>query len=152
LGRLLRISPSGHVDQVAALTKPYAVAESQTGRIYVTDGHRLLRIDGGRPARVATVDADIGPIAMAPNGDVYLTTATRLWRLRGGRGTPVRIAAGARFSSPHGLAVARDGTVLVADTHHHRIVRVDPATGRVTVFARLAVPGGMDVAADGTVF
>src|SRR5262249_14310592 len=123
-----------------------------SGRIYVTDGHLLLRIDGERrPVKVAGVDEDIGPIAIAPNGDVYFTTATRLWRLRGGLGTPTRMASGARFSSPHGLTVTRNGAVLLADTHHHRIVRVDPTTGRVSLFVRLAVPGSMDVAADGTV-
>jgi sugar lactone lactonase YvrE len=153
LGVLVRISPTGRVQLVATLTKPYAVAEAHSGRIYVTDGSVLLRIDGRRPpVRVARVDGDIGPIAVARGGDVYFTTAARLWRLRGGRGAPIPVAAGARLSSPHGLAVARDGTVLVADTHNHRIVRVDTVKGRVTVFARLAVPGGMDIGSDGTVY
>src|SRR5437588_4127101 len=38
LRRLVRVSPAGRVTQVAMLSKPYAVARSRSGRIYVTDG------------------------------------------------------------------------------------------------------------------
>jgi len=35
-------------------------------------------------------------------------------------------AAKARFSAPHDVAVALDGTILIADTYNHRIRRIDP--------------------------
>ena len=146
LRRLVRLDPvTGRVTQIAALTKPYAVRRAASGAVFVSDGPVLRRIDGTRPpAKVAEADGDIGPIAIAPNGDVYFTTETTLWKLAGGQGTPVRQAAGTPFSSPHGLAIAGDGAVLVADTGNHVVRRVDPATGAVTAFAQLENPRGMD--------
>jgi len=153
LRRLVRISPSGRVTQVAVLVKPYAVARSRSGHVYVTDGPILRRLAGKKPpVKVAEAASDIGPIAVAPNGDVYFTTDGGLWKLAGGAGKPIQLAAATHFSAPHGLAIARDGAVLVADTDNQRIVRVDPASGKVRLSARLGIPRGMDVAADGTVY
>ena len=90
---------------------------------------------------------------MAPNGHVFYATAFALYRLPQGRaGTPERLAAGTAFSSPHGLTIGSDGTVLVSDTDDNRILRVDPASGTVTTFAELGHPRGIDVAADGSVY
>jgi streptogramin lyase len=153
LRRLDRVSPAGEVTQVATLTKPYAVQRTRSGSIYVTDGPALRRIDGaGAPAIVTRAVSDIGPIAVARNGDVYFTTEAALWKLPRGKRAPVRLVRTTRFSSPHGLALMRDRTVLVADTGDHRIVRVAPARGKVTVFARLATPAGIEAAGDGTVY
>jgi sugar lactone lactonase YvrE len=151
LRRLVRISPAGRVRQVALLTKPYAVARSRSGRVYITDGPLLRRITGRAAVKVAEAGSDIGPVAVAPDGDVYFTTEDGLWKLARGTSSPIRLAAATRFSSPHGLAIARDGTVLVADTGNRRIVRVD-SSGKVKLFARLTEPRGLDVAADGTVY
>lgn len=153
LQRLVRVSPTGRVTQVAALSKPYAVERSRSGRVYVTDGPVLRRIDGKRvPVKVAQAEGDIGPIAVAPDGDVYFTTENGLWKVPGGNGTPSRLAPKTTFSTPHGLAIARNGTLLVADTGNGRILRVDARTGKTTLFAHMAIPHGMDIAADGTVY
>jgi len=152
LQRLVRVSPSGQVTTVAALSRPYAVQRARSGSIVVTNGGSLLRIDGAKPpVTVARVAGDIGPIALARNGDAYFTTETALWRLPAGTRLPVRLVPKTVLSGPHGIAVARDGSVLVADTGNHRIVLVSPARGKVTVFARLANPRGLAVPADGTV-
>jgi serine/threonine-protein kinase len=152
LQRLDRVSPAGQVTTVAALAKPYAVQRSRSGSIYVTSGGVLLRIDGTKPpVAVARVAGSIGPMALGRNGDVYFTTETALWRLRAGRHRPARLVPRTVLSGPHGIAVARDGSVLVADTGDHRILRVSPNRGKVTVFARLANPRGLAVSADGTI-
>lgn len=151
LRRLVRVGPDGQETQLAALTKPYAVVRSRSGSIYVTDGPILRRIDGAkRPVAVAAAGSDIGPIALALNGDVYFTTQTALWKLPRGRRAPVHLVPKVVFSSPHGLALMRDGSVLVADRGAHRIVRI--ARGRAATFARMATPSGLAVAGDGTVY
>ena len=152
LSRLLRVSASGRVTELASLGKAYAVRRCPSGVVYVTDGPVLRRLDGTATPEVARAESEIGPLAIAPNGDVYFVTETKLWKLAGGRGTPVRLAAGTTFSAPHGLTVAADGALLVADTGNHVIRRVDPATGAVSPFARVDDPRGMDTAADGTVY
>ena len=155
--RLVRVRPvTGRVTPVATFTKPWGVARAPSGSIYVSDQGSLERIDAGKPpATVFTAEPglELGPVAVAPNGDVFCATAVAVYRLPQGQpGTPQRLAAGTAFSSPHGLAIASDGGVLVSDTDNNRILRVDPATGSVTTFAELGHPRGIDVAADGSVY
>jgi streptogramin lyase len=150
--RLVRVGPSGRVTELASLTKAYGVRRAASGVVYVTDGPILRRLDGTSTPEVARAETEIGPLAIAPSGDVYFVTETKLWKLAGGKGTPVRVAAGATFSAPHGLAVAADGSLLVADTGSHVIRRADPSTGTVTTFARVDNPRGIEAAGDGTVY
>jgi streptogramin lyase len=153
LQRLVRVGSDGQVSTVAALTKPYAVVRTRTGSIYVTDGPVLRRIDGTKaPVKVATAENDIGPIVLARNGDLYFTTETALWKLPHGKRSLVHLAPRVLFSSPHGVTLTRDGSVLVADTGHHRILRVSPTRGRATLFARMTRPSGMQTAPDRTVY
>lgn len=75
-------------------------------------------------------------------------------------------AARASFANPIGIAIARDGSILVADDQAHRIVRIS-SKGDVTSYAgdgtaglvngpvakaRFNRPRGIAVAADGTIF
>jgi streptogramin lyase len=168
-GRVLRVSPgNGRVTVlVPAISRPYAVVRTPSGSIYVSVGNQLQRQNAtGAPTTVAEVPAgvEIGPIATAPN--VYYSTATQVFRLAGGSGAPVRIAGtgeaggggdggpalNAQLSSPHGLAVASDGALLVSDRDNDRVRRIDPATGVIDAFAAIGQPYGIDVAADGTVY
>ena len=169
-GRMLRVNPvSGRVSVlVPSISRPYAVARAPSGSIYVSVGNQLQRLNGsGSPTTVAEVPAgvEIGPITTGPNDDVYYSTATQIYRLAGGSGPPIRIAGtgeaggggdggpalSAQFSSPHGLAVAADGALLVSDRDNNRLRRIDPVTGLVTAYAPIDQPYGIDVASDGTV-
>jgi sugar lactone lactonase YvrE len=168
-GRVLRVDPqTGRVALlVSAITRPYAVVRTPSGSVLVTSANLLRRVDAaGAVTTIAEADSDIGPVTAAPGGDVYYTTSTQIFRLPGGAGPPVRIAGSgaeggggdggpalsAQFSAPHGLSIAGDGALLVADAGNDRIRRIDLSTGVITAFAQIGTPHGIDVAADGTVY
>ena len=170
-GRVLRVRPAtGRVGVIApTLFRPYAIVRAPSGSVFISIGNALQRLNGtGAPTTVAEVaqGVEIGPIAAAPNGDLYYSTATQVFRLPGGSGTPVHIAGTgaeggggdggpaleAQFSSPHGLAVAADGALLVSDRGNNRVRRIDPATGVITAFSQVGEPYGIDVTPDGTVY
>jgi streptogramin lyase len=149
LRQLDRVDPrtGKETEVVTGMTKPYAVAATKTGTIFVTDAGHLLRIDGSSaPRKVASAGGDIGPIAVGTNGDVWFTTATTLYQLRGGKGRPVRVLSG--LGNPHGLAVVPGG-VLVSDTEHNRVLRVTGNTARELM--KVSAPMGVVVAPDRTI-
>jgi DNA-binding beta-propeller fold protein YncE len=149
--RLVRIDQAGSLHQLAVLTKPYAAVETAGGRIFVTDGPTLARIDPGkRPVTITRVEADIGPLALGNRGELVFTTATRLYRLSAGARTATRIANGVKLGGPHGVATTADGSILVSDTDHGRILRIH--AGRTSTYARVPNPRGIAVGADGTVY
>jgi len=153
--RLLRVdAATGRAVQVAKLVKPWGVAMAPSGSAYVSDLRWLKRIDAGQaPQVVATVAAgvEIGPVAVAPNGDVFYSTASAVYRLPHGAGPTQQLAAGTPLSSPHGIAVAADGSVLLSDTGNGVVRRIDSA-GAVTAFASVGNPRGIAVAPDGSVY
>jgi sugar lactone lactonase YvrE len=48
--------------------------------------------------------------------------------------------------------VTDDGGLLVSDTGHERVVRVDLKTGHVETWGDITEPRGIDIARDGTVY
>jgi DNA-binding beta-propeller fold protein YncE len=147
-GRVDRIDPAtGKTVEIAEADQAYSVAHAPSGAVYLSAGKSLLRLDGaGQTTPVAHAAEDIGPIAVAANGDVYYATQTQVFKLAGGTGTPVQIVAG--LSGPHGLAVLNDGGLLVSDTGHARVVRVDLGTGKVETWGDLVNPRGIAIAPD----
>jgi DNA-binding beta-propeller fold protein YncE len=120
--------------------------------VFVSAARDLLRVDGaGAPVRVAEADADIGPLAISPGADVYFAAGSQVFVLRRGSGPPALVTS-VRFSSPHGLAAAADGSLLVSDTGNDTVWRIDPGSGATTTFAAVGTPRGLDVAPDGSVY
>jgi RHS repeat-associated protein len=162
--RIRRVAPDGTISTVAgsgaatgadqdgvaatatALQDPTDVAVASDGTIYVVEGaaDRIRRIatDGLISAFAGTGTAGFG-------GD-------------GG------VATGARLNSPSDIAVAPDGTVLIADTANERIRRVVPSgvidtvagngvrgfagDGGPAVEAQLNRPAGVATGRDGRIF
>ncbi|QDE89786.1 gluconolaconase [Myxococcus xanthus] len=142
-GALLRTipSPNGAQGVVALEDGTLLVAEAATGR--------LVRVDTSEPA-VTTVLAEGlgGPVGLAADTKakepgVYVT------EVRSGKVTRVRLSDGARrtvatgLKAPEGIALHPDGGLIVAEVGRKRLVRIDAATGRVTVLAsglRIGLP------------
>jgi glucose/arabinose dehydrogenase len=143
-GRILRFEPrTGRLSVLAdGLDSPYAIVRLPGGSILYSAGNAIRRLGGGVVARA---NAQVGPIAVSADGGLYYATATGLFRAGHGR-----LATG-RLSLPHGLAVARDGAVLVSDTGSNRVLRVR-GSARATSFAAVEAPRGLDVASDGSVY
>jgi len=151
-GRVLRIAlRTGTTSVAATVDRAYSVAHAPAGAVYLSAAGSLLRLDAaGGTTRVAQATGDIGPVAVASNGDVYFATETQIYRLAGGTGAPTELAGG--LASPHGLAVTGDGGLLVSDTGHGRIDRIDLQTRRAETWGGVGEPRGIDIAPDGTVY
>src|SRR5204863_2515791 len=105
------------------LNAPSALAVSQAGDLYIADSanHRV-RVVAQATGLIRTIAGDGTP------------------------GMPDRIGDGgpaitAHLDRPSGVAVAPNGDVFIADTGHHRIRRVDAATGRIWTVAGDGVAG-----------
>jgi sugar lactone lactonase YvrE len=131
----------------ADIGNPFGVAVAPTGDIYVTSDQRLRRVDpAGRITTVGTTPTEAGPVAVDAQGNVFFASEAWIFRLEaatglvapyagtgllgsGGDGGP---AVAAQVNRPHGLVVAPDGALLVADTNNRRVRRIDPVTRVIT--------------------
>jgi sugar lactone lactonase YvrE len=103
----------------AQLNTPFGVGFDGAGNMYVVEmiGARVLKVD---PKGILTVLASTGK------------------KGNSGDGGP---ATEAQFNGMHSLAVARDGTVYVADTWNNRVRKIDPKTGVISAFAGTGTKG-----------
>ena len=168
--------------ELSALNAPEGVASDEQGVVYVADtgNHALRRVQSGKLETLAGGGApgfDDGPparfhhptgVAVAPGGVLFVSDrdnhAVRRRDAQGnvttlaGDGTP-GFADGtgisARFSSPWGIALGKDGVLWVSDTGNDRIRKLDPA-GNVTTFAggdgSLEAPMGLALSAEGLLY
>jgi len=155
---------------VSQFASPWDLAVHRSGVVYVADriNHRIRAIEGGRVRTFAGGNAagarnglSLGALFRAPEGidvdgdGVVYVADTGNHRIRVIEGGQVRTLAGsgepgfengdvstAKFLSPGGLTVGRDGAVYVADTGNHcvRVIR----EGRVTGLAGTGEPGFAD--------
>jgi hypothetical protein len=151
----------------ATFNKPYAVAVSPGGALFVADtgNNRIRVIANGVVSTLAGNTAGFadgqgkaalfnGPIGLAADGKgnvlvadqtnhrIRRVTATGVVTTFAGSGIAGLLdggAAGARFQFPWGIAIAGDGTVYVGDRYNHRIRKI--ANGLVTTYAGTGVVG-----------
>lgn len=134
--RLLRVEPSGAARVLAlGLDEPFGLANGRDGSLLVSAVGGVYRSG----TRLAAVEA--GPIAEAPSGVLFYAGRTEVGRVDPG-GTVHRYAL--EVDIPHGLVLAPDGSVVILDSGHDRIVRLDPETGSSSVVATgLSTPLGI---------
>ncbi len=115
--------------QQAEFIEPFGVVYDDTGRLYVSDrGAQRIRI----------VERDGSTRTLAGSGPL---TADGLWVQGGYRDG---VGREARFNGPAGLAIARDGTLYVADANNHCIRRIDARGGVSTYAGRADIAGHND--------
>jgi sugar lactone lactonase YvrE len=120
------------------------------GKTYVLGEQRLFRLSGSAltelpyelPLTFAIAPAPDGRLALANIGDSRI----ELLDVGTGERTPVGVAV----RRAHGIAYARDGSLLVADTDAGRILRVTP--DGVRVVARVRSPLAIAVGRDGSAY
>ncbi|HEV7406822.1 MAG TPA: hypothetical protein VGO11_27985 [Chthoniobacteraceae bacterium] len=109
------------------------IARDSTGNLFVTEatGNRVRRLE-----------FKAGDRNLAANWQVSLVAGDNSTAI-GATGSTNAVGAGARFSSPHGIAVDRAGNLYVADTSNHQIRMITGpgggSGGAVTTFAGLGV-------------
>ena len=104
----------------ARLNAPYSVAMDGTGRLYIADcnNHRIRRVD----FTTGVISTVAGTGSTAFNGDGIHATSANLW-------------------CPQGIAIDASDRLFIADSSHHRIRRVNLATGIITTYAGIGVAG-----------
>ncbi|GAA2711277.1 fibronectin type III domain-containing protein [Actinoplanes palleronii] len=131
------------------------VTKVAAGQISIVAG---LRSGGGFPTLdgPATASRLLSPraLAVAANGDLYIADYAdhRVEKVSGGiitafagtgtGGTPIAgPATSSPLGAPGGLALDTDGNLYIADTTSNQVVRVDQATGVLSIVAGTGVAG-----------
>ena len=105
----------------ADLREPFSLAFDAQGDAYGVEfqpANRVFKLHGGRIDHVSGVKWD-----SAPKGKQPPEPAKRL------------DLAPAVYDGMHDISIAPDGSIYVADSFQHRIIRLDPKTHAATVFA-----------------
>jgi GT2 family glycosyltransferase len=178
----IALAPNGDLLVADAEHHRVCRVDGTTGRIVTIAGYGYAGFDGDDLQATQTALNSPAAVTVARNGDLYIADtanhrvrmvaqATGLIRTVAGDGEPGtggQIGDGgpavlAHLDSPSGVAVAPNGDVYISDTGHHRIRRVDAATGIISTIAgdgtagstgdegpgigaRLAAPMGLAVA------
>ena len=137
---LRKITPGGVISTVSTqLNGPSYVAVAPDQSIYIADtgNNRLVRFTSSPVP--STVTQLLAPTAVAidPQGDVFATGQTNLLKLTPAGSLAVKLDG---LNAPRGLAVMRDGSVLIAESGANLIRRVSPS-GAVSVIAGTGVAG-----------
>lgn len=128
---------------------------------------RITTVAGNADSYSAQPFGEVFGVAVSAKGVIYATDGVKgiVWEIV--PGANVRPLA-EHLATPSGIAIAPDGTLVVADPGSHTIQRIDPATGTATLVAgkpnesgfadgatataRFNAPVGVAVSADGTIF
>ena len=170
---ILRIDPATGAQTVAAtggfVTYPFGLAVEADGDILIADpsARAIIRVDPVTAAQsIVSADPAFVPVAIAveANGQIVvaaldLSGVSTLVRVDPVSGARTTLTATAPYADPFGIAVDRDGSLVVAYrvggfNIPGAIVRVDAQTGvqtPITIGGLLEAPGGLAIEADGRI-
>ena len=145
----------------AMFDSPLALALDAAGNLYIADSHnhRIRRVDvaSGIITSLATQIDLPSALAFDAAGDLYVADQRShlIRRIDHQSGTVTTVAGGgtqgysgdgglatlAAIDSPSGIALDAAGNLYLADTHNHRVRRVDATSGIITSVAGTGLPG-----------
>jgi uncharacterized protein (TIGR03437 family) len=135
-----KITPGGAITTVAAqLNNPVSVAVDSNASVYIADSgnNRIAQVSATGTASTFAKIQGVLAVAVDPSGNILATDATQVWKVTPD-GTATSLIGG--LTSPAGLAVAPDGTLLIADTGAN-IIRQLSTSGILTAIAGTGVAG-----------
>jgi streptogramin lyase len=145
---------TGTLTHVADLRNAMGLAMDKAGKLLVTDGAALRRIDPGTGA-ITTVAAgapldDPRDVAVEQDGTLYVAGERQVVRVDPTTGAKSVLAAGAPLSDPRAIDVERNGDLVVADGRYAEgaIIHVARKTGAKSILASggaFRVPSGLAV-------
>jgi len=150
-GRIVRIDPRTHGRTIVArgLTRPASVTSSPGGAVYAIADEKLFRIAGARAVLVWASSGE-GPTDCAAGADgvVYVSRYGDHVDRIAPDGSVSVVATG--FDRPHGITLAPDGSLLVADTYAGAVRRIARDGTVTTVATGVGRPMDVAVARDGS--
>ncbi len=182
-GAIMRIPSLGGIRTVLAsggnLIEPVDVAVMRSGKLVVADrgengaitpeaNGMLVRINPLNAGQaLLTIGSSYNPsaVVIGPRGDILVadigptddpvSADGQIVRFNPRRGVPRQVTAGGLLVNPRGIALAPDGTLLVADSGEtDRLLSIDSINGTQRVLFTgppLADPRGVAADADGTI-
>jgi len=150
-GRIVRVDPRTRARTTIArgLTRVASVTSASHGVVYAIADEKLVRISGGRVSTVwASTQEGPTDCAAAADGTVYVARYGAHVDRVAPDGTVAVVATG--FDRPHGVTLAPDGSLLVADTYAGAIRRIARDGMVETVATGVGRPMDVAVAGDGS--
>jgi uncharacterized protein (TIGR03437 family) len=135
-----KITPAGLIVPVATqLNNPVSVATNAQGSVYIADSgsNQIITVTASGTASIfATI---VGPQAVAvdPSGNVLVAGPTQIWTVTPA-GVPSTLITG--LNSPSGIAVASDGSLLIAATGAN-LIQQWTTSGSLTTIAGTGTAG-----------
>jgi sugar lactone lactonase YvrE len=149
--RILRVDPATGATSVFAigLSDPFGLVRAADGTIFASSGGVIVRIPRSGGAAQTAFAVDAGPLALGRENELFYANRSEVGRIDLGSGRTSVFTTDVR--APHGLAVASNGQLFVADSGNNRLLRIDPLTGAVAPYVMgLRNPLGLALAPDGS--
>ena len=154
-GEVLRLDlATGALSHVADVASATGLAVDKAGKLLVTDGTALRRVDPGSGA-VTTVAAgaplnDPRDVAVALDGTLFVAGTRQIVRVNPANGAKTVLASGPPLNDPRALDLDAAGDILVAEGRHAggSVIHVDRATGSMGILNAgedFRVPSGLAV-------
>ncbi len=160
------ITPAGTTTSIISqLNNPVSVAVDAQGSVYIADSgnNRVVEVTpAGTVITLANINAPLA-VAVDASGDVLVADATQIWMVTSDGATSSLIIG---LTSPSGLAVASDGSLIIADTGANVVRRLSTSgvmttiagagtsgfsgDGSPALSAQLNAPSGVAIGANGT--